>query len=67
MTMSVYECPECGGGFPRPAETATGSACPWCGEEFEHELEEPEQRALSRITSDEDDDVSGLFEKMFRS
>lgn len=34
--MSRYECPDCGGGFPSPADAANECAgrCPWCGRGF---------------------------------
>jgi uncharacterized Zn-finger protein len=37
--MSDFECPECGGGFPKDAvygdmEQGAQAACPWCEKEL---------------------------------
>lgn len=61
--MSVWECPECGGGFPSPVEEAGGLLCPWCSRGLRHEWEASEvvRVTSAKRTENEEKGFMGLF------
>jgi len=63
--MTDWVCPNCRGGFPKPAEKvimASGpepedqkhkELCPWCGQEL-GEYEQPRVHSISKVQSSEE-------------
>lgn len=63
--MSAFQCPDCQGGFPEPANVEEELRCPWCSNKLKHDPATWRVRRVSKVETDGSEESTGMLE-LFR-